>query len=719
MREDYDAAIKAFEEKLTDLERRQTAGFADEIAGLRRELDVLKAARRADGGVVTDGRTVPVDNGLTRDVGRMGQDLSSGAVLEEKYRPGGPNRGFREPLRPGNRQPTGITRTEPGRPMGGPRMSEMAVGKYVVGILAALLVLMAACVGIGSFWWMLPDGLKFAVVFGGGCLLAIAGEYLVIGRKMRFNGFAQALAGCGFMVSFVGIAAGFAAWNLYGPFGSGMLYIAWFIMCYLCAGQNGSRLFYLLAYLGGYVSFWFGTEVLADSIGAMEVLACVIPVTVVLVGFMDAFRQKEPFLWFLNAMFSGCVALAIKWLDSWYGTGFASQVMGVTMAALCVYCSQKLFAADGGVALAARAFSSLLSCWLLGTCCVVAFGYGAGACSYMALVLFLFVVGGMQPSLALGSAPVTAAHLAFASSLIPVFGLIFPSVVAMIALGAEYGRRGKAENLAVVSFSVLTTYMSIAQTELSGDLVPWTCMVCLVITCAAFAVGYKCRLDADRGRYWCLFLLCACAFLAFYYTGVSGMPEWAQMAALAGWVGCTAVHCAFLEGTGAKPGGVWASFAVLGFCWVMAVPTYGMGLASDLMRVLVLLGVPSFVMATSIKRGMRGLPVQAMLFWCEIGAWAATVLSDYDVPVQAVGLALACASAAAIWAGFRFRRKDIRVAGLALTVTHVLVIAGSTAVGSGTLGIVLSLLGGGAVCFAVSFAYNRISAAYGDDGGDE
>ena len=75
---------------------------------------------------------------------------------------------------------------------------------------------------------------------------------------------------------------------------------------------------------------------------------------------------------------------------------------------------------------------------------------------------------------------------------------------------------------------------------------------------------------------------------------------------------------------------------------------------------------------------------------------------------------MACCSAGAVWAGFAFRRADIRSTGLWLTIVHTVATA-LAASGGSAAGIALSLLGAGAVCFAISYGYNRAAAIYGLD----
>lgn len=715
---DYERRLAALDKRLKEIE---SGGGADaaELAGMRRELDRLKARQAEPGGGI-----IPGDPGLTRSLKEHIPEPGSDENAEPRKIPGGEYRGLRDP-RAG--RGTVVREKEPRMDDGDRfRLSEMAVGRYVVGILAAVLVLMGVCVGVGSFWWRIPAALKFAFVMALGLGMCVAGEYRIFSGAGR-NGFWQALAGGGFMVLFAGITAGCVAWWLYDFFFSGVLYVAWFVACFLCAGRNGSRVFYLLAYMGGMASAEMACAGFAGGGWFGQGLACVIPVVVMALGAMDAFRTDDSFLWFLNSVFAAAMSQALDWHFAEYGPG-AATFMALVLAVAALYGSQRLFKSDGPGMTVARVVSTFLTSSLV-VACGSKFGQGfwmaaavdgvsVGCGLALVGMLLVFVLCGMPAVMALGSAPVAAFAFAGLCGLLPWIGPLMAVVVSMLVLSSAYGVRSRMENAAVCMFAVLSQYMALDSARY--DMPVAVALMCAACAAVAFAGGYKRRYSVRGNGYGCLAMAVCGTWACICYTGAEGVPYWVQLAVLCLGVALTCVH--YMDRTGREEpawSGAMAAAAVLALMWLAGLVVYSDGWAADLFKCVIVAGVPVCVLAGMLSGGVRGLPITGLLVWSDVGAWSAGMLLPVGIPVQAWGLVMACLSAVVIWLGFSVGRKDVRSTGLGLTIAHVLVIAGSTAMSGGTALIVLSLLGAGVVCFGISFAYNKFALKYDGEHGDD
>lgn len=619
----------------------------------------------------------------------------------------------------------------PPRPPEGPSpradrpLTESLVGRYAVSALAAFLVLMAAVVAIGSAWSDMPDGVRLAVAMGGGSLMACAGEYMLLARKSGMDGFWTGVAGCGLSLVLVSIAVGYAGWGLYGSGPATAMLSAWVLCGFFLSWKNSSKLFYAVTYVGGWAAMCLcpGQDWGARLDIAWQAAACAIPVAVLGVGLYRAFEEDDPFLWFLNAAFAGTAARALPYV-SYAGV----SVLGLARAALAtvaLVCAQMLFRGDVPGMRAMRGLSTFAACVLMASSFTGAFGAEAGAGLTVAVSLLVFVLTGMQEPMALGAAPVLGACTASLCSVAGPLGGMLAGLAAAVALCWDYGMRTKAGEWAVFLYSAtaLLEGMALAGGDGRWDAEPYGMAACLFGTCVAVAAGYASRHGrhgADPGGNWRLAVALGGGALAASEAGQLMEVGWSGPADAVYVVVLAAVACllAFHRYAMGKHGGKGP--ALRAGCGLFAWWLVCLGSLADLFSgtfadplaagatAALTVAIPAACLALGFKEGRTGWTVQAGIAWCDAGVLCATGHTFGSGALSVCLLAMTVFSGAVTAAGFALGRKDVRRCGLALTIAHVLAVA-AAAVGSGSGTAAWTLLGAGCVCFAVSFAYNRLA----------
>ena len=133
------------------------------------------------------------------------------------------------------------------------KLSETEIGKYGVGILASVLILLGVFTAVRIFWDVIPNALKLVFVVSAGLGVGIAG--FINSKKTDLkNGFWTSVAATGDAVVFIGLASGAIAWRLYGAAVLGALLFIWFLISFIISSNLNSRVFYSVSYLGALVS---------------------------------------------------------------------------------------------------------------------------------------------------------------------------------------------------------------------------------------------------------------------------------------------------------------------------------------------------------------------------------------------------------------------------------------------------------------------------------
>ena len=149
------------------------------------------------------------------------------------------------------------------------KLSELNLGKYVMGILASILVMIAVIGFIGMFWGNIPNIVKIAIIMLLGVILTRFGSDKIINKHLR-NGFYTSISSCGLVVIFFGIISGNFVWHLYSDLIVIIGIILWFVFSTRLANKAQSIPFYIVNYIGGLTgiilaSSNFGTDITVNE----------------------------------------------------------------------------------------------------------------------------------------------------------------------------------------------------------------------------------------------------------------------------------------------------------------------------------------------------------------------------------------------------------------------------------------------------------------------
>ena len=200
-------------------------------------------------------------------------------------------------------------RTAPPAPkMQRTNLSERNLGKYLLGVLAAVLVLLAAGVLIAAVWPVIPDILKLLALLACGVGMQLIGMRFVLQSENRRNGFWLSVTGLGAGVSLMAAAAGCLAWGLYPLAVAGLLAAVWFGCNLLCAKSLDSPVFYVIAYIGAALAVMLSVNLATAGSRpdftpfrlADQIPVAVMPVLILILGDFAASRHPRRCLRVLN-----------------------------------------------------------------------------------------------------------------------------------------------------------------------------------------------------------------------------------------------------------------------------------------------------------------------------------------------------------------------------------------------------------------------------------
>lgn len=143
--------------------------------------------------------------------------------------------------------------------------SEMNIGKYVLGVMASLLILVSVGLVASQVWEYIPYILKWAGILLMGGVMHGAGVYLAIRDKGK-NEFWGSIASCGSGAAFITIICGNILWELYGLGITAMLILVWFLLTIISASRIRSTIFYVVSHVGALVSIALVLELLEGNI---------------------------------------------------------------------------------------------------------------------------------------------------------------------------------------------------------------------------------------------------------------------------------------------------------------------------------------------------------------------------------------------------------------------------------------------------------------------
>ena len=301
------SSIDALDRRLRAIEeyRNNAPDMSDRaLREMREELDLIRAALNGPGTGRWQAGARREDAQEMRWNYRMGPAVYQGGTWQGG--PAYPRAAGSEQSAP-NRYPNGQMYPPPREPWR-TNWSERNLGKYLLGVLAAVLILLAAGVLIAAVWPVIPDSLKFLALLAFGVGMQLIGMRFVLRSGNRRNGFWLSVTGLGAGVSLMAVAAGCLAWGLYTMAVAGLLAAIWFGCNLLSARSLDSPVFYVIAYIGAALAVVLSVGLtvagsrpdLAPFRLANQLPAAVMPVLILILGDFAALRHPRRCLRVLN-----------------------------------------------------------------------------------------------------------------------------------------------------------------------------------------------------------------------------------------------------------------------------------------------------------------------------------------------------------------------------------------------------------------------------------
>lgn len=133
----------------------------------------------------------------------------------------------------------------------GMSVSESSIGKYIISLLACLLLLLGCCVLILMGWSHMSRLVKAAVIaLGGGGFLAVG---LGLVKKLP-KSFSDSLTACGLCILYADVVALYQAWALVPLWGVLLLILAWDGACILLGKRHHTKMFFYVLALGNFMT---------------------------------------------------------------------------------------------------------------------------------------------------------------------------------------------------------------------------------------------------------------------------------------------------------------------------------------------------------------------------------------------------------------------------------------------------------------------------------
>lgn len=593
------------------------------------------------------------------------------------------------------------------------KLTERNLGKYGVGILAGVLVLLAVVVGASTIWEAIPDWGKLAIIVGAGIGVEVFGWFRISSVGIR-NGFWTSVTATGAAVSFVGVVVGALVWKLYGVIPTGIALVVWFGVNLFLSARADSIVFYIITYIGGSVSIFLAAEnlswehTLADEAGLLVIIAAV-------AGLGIAVRDKNPALKYLNYLLAGAALASISWLNA----GAVLEIGRVVIALLLLYEGSKLFSEKGEVlrfigAVLAFAAAVIVAVYSLN----ITRPEGMDRDLFLSLcAVFAFIAipgtalfAGRKPSEALAAVSPVAAYLLLylserlfdAPTLIPAIALL---PLALIP-AARKNRFIYASLL--LSLAVASVGGCITNTSKDAPLFITAALMTLVpVADAVMTVYMKIRRHSAP---WCL-LDIAFTYLTLYpitrADSVDIEAEWLILAVTTLMIACRIIVVDREE----EFIGSRVMYGIMLAVIHLAVWNSGFDFAP---AAIILISHSVVGVYESIRTRERWMTVLYALLLNVNVFWLHYEWSRSD-PLLAVSVAGIIIAAGFIALGFVFRHKDLRLLGLVTLMIYTLKITFYDVPNvSGTGLNILLILGSGLVLFAVSFAYNRLDKMFSE-----
>jgi Predicted membrane protein (DUF2157). len=159
------------------------------------------------------------------------------------------------------------------------KMKETQIGKNILSILAALLVLVGVAILIASVWNLLEDVFKFAIIFAVGVILQVVGTYVYLKKDIKTSGITLVASGQG-IIQLV-IIGGCVGWRLYSVYIGAVLFMLWSAEVLWYSIRFKETIFYAINLIGSTISIWILTIAFENEGPSLFVLLFTMVISVV------------------------------------------------------------------------------------------------------------------------------------------------------------------------------------------------------------------------------------------------------------------------------------------------------------------------------------------------------------------------------------------------------------------------------------------------------
>lgn len=616
------------------------------------------------------------------------------------------------------------------------QITEGNVGRYVIGILASLLILLAVGTIAGAVWEYIPEGLKFLGLLAIGVCCEAAG-WQKLKKTGVSNGFWTSLTGLGSAISFAALIFGHSLWTLYSSIFTGVFLLIWFAVNFALSTNANSKVFYIIAYIGGFIamSLIFSE---GGSSAQKEVLIIAAVSAIYLMGKLGIHKTHNTVLPVLNMAFCLNIIQQIRTTSFWARHEFAGHALSavyvpyyliafqIVLAAIILLDMANIWHKDWGFAAIMDIVLPCIGAVTLASSCYdfveILMNYdgvqaevSAGIRTLLGLLCCGIAYKDKLGKYILGISPVAAAILSVISGAWLGCSAIIPAAAAACLMFVPSVRKDKYVRAAGI-IAYLTAFMSASSEYLpEGELGVWLWVQTLLLV-AIPTVNYVLIYRQRDGIFPELEALVGIACASMAINPLASYMEATDMLWVLMLAGLTLCYRYFLPN---KPVSeyelerVLAKAALLLTAAIVCLCSYTGGLimpdhADKVIATIVLTAYSMASMYTAINHSQIGYSIFSAVF-CNWNALYILMMwnsNSANILISCVGLLLA---AAFIAIGFWKKKKNIRITGLVAMVGYVFKIAlFDVAQSAGAGSQIFALLAGGIICFAVSFAYNKL-----------
>lgn len=187
------------------------------------------------------------------------------------------------------------------------KIGEAEIGKYFIGVLAAILIFIAAASFISLIWASLSDVLRLSLILGLGALLTITGFYLINKNK---NPISALILGTGAGLIFISILSANMFFHFIGNITAIILVGIWSI--FFIFSYKYTKMFFttVIAYIGSVIALILGVTLVQNSIEFIALMLYVTSISAVLIITSHKwFDEKKKIISILLSMFSYAILL--------------------------------------------------------------------------------------------------------------------------------------------------------------------------------------------------------------------------------------------------------------------------------------------------------------------------------------------------------------------------------------------------------------------------